>query len=143
MKFYLAAVLALWNLSASCLAADDSAKIKCGDLGRKFAADFKKEYVNAVSLWGNPEFYYSSSLGTCLAYTEITDGALNKDITAVWYYRRITDVYTNKVLSYSRFFVTKKDAAQKPTLVNLGNVGDAVNLLPEAFAARKAELFSP
>ena len=141
MRSFLTLALFMCCISITCFA-DDGTKIKCSELGRKFAADFKKEYVNSISLWGNPEFHYSSTLGTCLAYTEITDGALEKRVTDTWYYRRITDVYTNKVLAYSRFIISKKDQNKKTTLVNLSNVGDAVNLLPEAFAVRKAELFN-
>ena len=141
MKSFITILLVMCGISSLCFA-DDGAKIKCSDLGRKFAAEFKKEYVNSISLWGNPEFHYSSTLGTCLAYTEITDGALEKGVTDTWYYRRITDVYTNKVLAYSRFIISKKDQNKKATLVNLSNVGHAVNLLPEAFAARKEELFN-
>ena len=92
-------------------------------------------------MWGNPEFHYNSTLGTCLVYTEIIDGALNKDINSVWYYRRISDIYSNKVLTYSRYFIYKNDPTKKETLDNLGNVGDAVNLSPERFAVKRAELF--
>lgn len=120
----------------------EDSKIKCTELGHKFSSEFKKEYyVSDISIWGNPEFHYNSALGTCLVYTEVVDGALNKDIDSVWYYRRITDIYSNKVLAYSRYFIDKKDPAKKETLVNLANVGDAVNLSPDRFAVKKVELF--
>jgi hypothetical protein len=119
----------------------ENSKIKCAELGQKFSAEFKKEYVSDISIWGNPEFHYNSALRTCLVYTEVVDGALNKDINSVWYYRRITDIYTNKVLAYSRYFIDKNDPAKKETMVNLANVGDAMNLSPERFAMKKAELF--
>lgn len=141
MKSFLTIVLVMYGISSPCLA-NDGAKIKCSDLGWKFAAEFKKEYANSISLWGNPELHYSSTLGTCLAYTEFIDGALEKGVTGTWYYCRITDVYTNKVLAYSRFIISKKGQNKKATLVNHSNVGDAVNLLPEVFAARKAVLFN-
>src|SRR5256885_13345651 len=119
----------------------ENSKIKCAELGQKFSAEFKKEYVSDVSIWGNPEFHYNSALGTCLVYTEVVDGALNKDINSVWYYRRITDIYSNKVLAYSRYFIDKNDPTKIETLVNLSNVGDAVNLSPERFGVKRAELF--
>ncbi len=119
----------------------ENSKIKCAELGYKFSSEFKKEYVSEISVWGNPEFHYNSSLGTCLVYTEVIDGALNKDINSIWYYRRITDIFSNKVLAYSRYFIEKKDPSKKITLANLANVGDAVNLTPEMFAIKKAELF--
>lgn len=119
----------------------ESSKVQCSELGRKFSSEFKKEYASEISIWGNPEFHYNNALATCLAYTEIVDGALSNDINSVWYYRRITDIYNNKVLTYSRYFISKSDPTKKETLVNLGNVGDAVNLSPAKFAAVKAELF--
>lgn len=141
--FFFVVALSVWSYSAVALAADpEGSKIKCSQLGSKFAAEFKKEYVNEVSLWGNPEFHYSSALATCLAYTEIVDGEAHKDVKDVWYYRRITDIYTNKVLAYSRYFVGKDDPTKKPFLVDLKNVGDAANLLPQDFAAAKDKLFS-
>ena len=76
-----------------------------------------------------------------MVFTKVVDGALNKDINSVWYYRRITDIYSNKVLAYSRYFIDKSDPTKKKTLANLDNVGDAVNLSPERFAVKKAELF--
>jgi hypothetical protein len=137
-------LLIIWLscISATAIAGEsENSKIKCAELGRKFSSEFKKEYVSDISIWGNPEFHYNSALGTCLVYTEVVDGALNKDINSVWYYRRITDIYSNKVLAYSRYFIDKKDQTKKITLVNLANVGEAVNLSPDMFAAKKAELF--
>jgi hypothetical protein len=111
-------------------------------LGQKFSAEFKKEYYNEdISMWGNPDFHYNSTLRTCLVYTEVVDGALNKEINATWYYRRITDIYSNKVLAYSRYLIFKNYPTRKEALVNLANVGDVVNLLPDKFATVKAELF--
>ncbi len=129
-------------LSATAVAGElESSKIKCSELGRKFSTEFKKEYTSDISIWGNPEFHYNSTLGACLVYTEVVDGALNKDINSVWYYRRITDIYSNKVLAYSRYLIHKNDLTKKETLVNLDNVGDAVNLSPDKFSTVKAELF--
>lgn len=129
-------------LSATAIAGEpESSKIQCSELGRKFLTEFKKEYASEISIWGNPEFHYNNVLATCLAYTEVVDGALSKNSNSAWYYRRITDIYSNKVLAYSRYFIAKNDPTKKETLVNLGNVGDAVNLSPAKFAEAKAELF--
>ena len=76
-----------------------------------------------------------------MVYTEVIDGALDKQINATWYYRRVTDIYSNKVLTYSRYFVRKDDPTQKEVLVNLGNVGSAVNVSSAEFARAKMELF--
>ena len=134
-------IASLSCLSATVVAAEqENSKIKCGELGRKFSAEFKKEYASDISIWGNPEFFYNNALGTCLVYTEVTDGELDKKIKSIWYYRRITDIYSNKVLAYSRYFINKNDPIKKETLVDLRNVGDAVNLSPEKFAAAKAML---
>jgi hypothetical protein len=127
--------------ATACADKSESSKIKCAELGQKFSAEFKKDYVSDISIWGNPEFHYNSALGTCLVYTEVVDGTLNKDISSVWYYRRITDIYSNKVLAYSRYFIDKSDLTKKKTPANLDNVGDAVNLSSERFAVKKAELF--
>jgi len=135
-------IIWLFCISATAFAGEsENSKIKCAELGQKFSAEFKKEYVSDISIWGNPEFHYNSALGTCLVYTEVVDGALNKDINSVWYYRRITDIYSNKVLAYSRYFIDKNDPIKKENLVNLTNVGDAVNFSPDMFAVKKAELF--
>lgn len=120
----------------------ETSQIKCSEMGTKFSSRFKKEYTSVDSLWGNPEFHYSKASSTCLVYTEVTDGGLQKESNAVWYYRRVTDVYSNKVLAYSRYFVEKRDPTRKEILVNLGNVGGASNLSPTEFAKVKAELFS-
>ena len=141
MKLFFAAALLFLCSTAQAADTDDS-KIKCSQFGTKFATEFKKEYVNAVSMWGNPEFYYSPSLGTCLVYTEIADGEINKEMKDTWYYRRVTDIYTNKVLAYARYFIGKNDPDKKPVMVDLKNVGDAPNLRPEVFAQTKAKLFS-
>ena len=135
--------LVIWFSCASVTAfagESESSKIKCSELGQKFSTAFKKEYASDISIWGNPEFHYSSALVTCLVYTEVVDGALNIGINSIWYYRRSTDIYSNKVLAYSRYFIDKSDPTKKETLVNLGNVGDTVNISPEKFAAKKAEL---
>lgn len=129
-------------LSAAAVAGEpESQKIKCSELGRKFSAEFKKEYASDISIWGNPEFFYNSALGTCLVYTEVADGELDKNIKSTWYYRRITDIYSNKVLAYSRYVIDKSDPTKKETLVNLRNVGNIVNLSPDKFSAAKAKLF--
>ncbi|MEP6998811.1 MAG: hypothetical protein ABI900_14250 [Betaproteobacteria bacterium] len=128
--------------SAAFAAESDTLKIKCGEMGTKFAAQFKKEYTSEISIWGNPEFHYSTGMNTCLVYTEVIDGALDKQINAIWSYRRVTDIYSNKVLTYSRYFVRKDDPTQKEGLVNLGNVGAAVNISPAEFARAKMELFN-
>lgn len=139
-----AILLIIW---ISCVSAtafggeSEDSKIRCTELGRKFSSEFKKEYVSDISIWENPEFHYNTALGTCLVYTEVVDGALHKDIHYVWYYLRITDIYSNKVLAYSRYLIDKKDPEKEGTLINLANVGDAVNLSPDRFAAKKAELF--
>ena len=119
-----------------------NAKIKCGEEGRTFSADFKKEYVREDTHWGNPEFHYNSTLETCLVFTEVVDGLFDKDAASIWYYRRVTDIYSNKVLAYSRYFISRNDQTKKETLVNLGNVGAAVNLSPARFGAIKEKLFS-
>src|SRR5438105_4100385 len=95
-----------------------SSKIKCSELGRKFSTEFKKEYASEVSIWENPEFHYSSASGRCMVYTEVVDGLLDKGITSVWYYRRITDIYSNEVLAYSRYFIRKNDPSKKEMLVD-------------------------
>jgi hypothetical protein len=139
-----ASILIIWLSSISITAfagALENPKIRCSELGYKFSSEFKREYVSEFSVWGNPEFHYNKSLDTCLVYTEVIDGALNKDINSIWYYHRITDIPSNKVLAYSRYFIDKKDPSKKVTLVNLANVGDAVNLTPDMFAIKKAELF--
>jgi hypothetical protein len=129
-------------LSATVIAAEpEYSKIKCMELGRKFSAEFKREYASDISIWGNPEFFYSSTLGTCLVFTEVIDGEMDKTIKSIWYYRRITDIYSNRVLAYSRYVIDKSDPTRKETLVNLRNVGDTMNLSPETFAAAKAKLF--
>jgi hypothetical protein len=93
-------------------------------------------------MWGNPEFHYNNALGTCLVYTEVVDGLWDREINSVFYLHRITDIYSNKVLAYSRYFVNKRDQIKKEILMpNLVNVGDAVNLSPDRFAVVKAELF--
>jgi hypothetical protein len=120
----------------------EGAKIKCSEVGRAFSADFKKEYVREDTHWGNPEFHYSSALETCLVLTEVVDGLFDKDANSVWYYRRVTDIYSNKVLAYSRYFISKNDQTKKETLVSLGNVGAAVNLSSASFFAAKEKLFS-
>ena len=117
------------------------AKIKCSEAGRAFLADFKKEYVREDTLWRNPEFHYNSALETCLVFTEVVDGLFDKDATSVWYYRRVTDIYSNRVLAYSRYFISKNDPTKRETLVNLGNVGAAVNLSSAGFVATKEKLF--
>ena len=135
--------LVIWFSCASVTAfagESESSKIKCSELGQKFSTSFKTEYTSDFSIWGNPEFHYSSAVGTCLVYTEVVDRALNKGINSIWYRRRITEIYSNKVLAYSRYFIDKSDPIKKETLVNLGNIGDAVNLSPEKFAVKKAEL---
>ena len=130
-------------LASTAPAADlEASRIKCSESGTKFAMQFKKTYASQISIFGNPEFHYSKALSTCLVYTELIDGALDKSITAVWYYRRVTDVYSNKVLAYSRYFVSKNDSAKKETMVNLANVGDAVNLGSTEFASAKASMFN-
>ncbi|MDO8347884.1 MAG: hypothetical protein Q7S85_08300 [Rugosibacter sp.] len=128
-----------WFSAAAIAASPESTNIRCSESGRKFSAEFKKENTSEISIYGNPEFHYNGTLATCLVYTEVVDGA--PDINSVWYSRRITDIYSNKVLAYSRYFITKSDPAKKVTLVNLGNVGDVVNMLPAEFAATRAELF--
>jgi len=140
--FALLVITASWFSGLGYAGEPESSRAKCSELGRKFSADFKKEYVTDFSLWENPEFHYSPALATCLVYTGIVDGQFQKAVNDIWYYRRITDIYTNKVLAYSRYFIGKKDSAKKPVLVNLGNVGDAANLPPEKFAATKTKLFS-
>lgn len=138
--YYVAAWLS-WFSAAAIAASPESTNIQCSESGRKFSAEFKRENTSEISTYGNPEFHYNGTLATCLAYTEVVDGALDKDINSVWYSRRITDIYSNKVLAYSRYFITKSDPAKKVTQVNLGNVGDVVNMLPAEFAATRAELF--
>ena len=140
-RLLVAACAVVFCLTA--FAADiEISKVRCSELGAQFAARFKSEYASAVSVWGNPEFHYNNSLSTCLAYTEIVDGALNKEIDAVWYYRRITDLYSNKVLAYSRYLVSKNDSQKRETMVSLGNVGGAQNSSSSEFAATKARLFN-
>ena len=116
--------------------------MKCSQEGRTFSADFKKEYVREDTHWGNPEFHYNSALETCLVFTEVVDGLFDKDATSIWYYRRVTDIYSNKVLAYSRYFISRNGPTKKETLVNLGNVGAAVNLSSDRFVAIKEKLFS-
>lgn len=134
----------LYCFSATAVAGEpENSKIKCSELGRKFSTEFKKEYASDnISMWGNPEFHFNRVLAACLVYTEVVDGEMSKDIDSIWYYRRITDIYSNKVLAYSRYFINKNDPTKKEILVNLSNVGDAVNLTPSKFATAKAELFS-
>lgn len=78
--------------SAAFAAESDTSKIKCSEMGTKFAAQFKKQYTSEISIWGNPEFHYSTRMNTCLVYTEVISGALDKQINATWYYRRVTDI---------------------------------------------------
>lgn len=134
----------LYCFSATAVAGEpDDSKIKCSKFGRKFTDEFKSEYYHSdISMWGNPEFHYNKALKSCLVYTEIIDGELNKEVDYIWYYRRITDVYTNRVVAYSRYFVVKNESNKKETMVNLGNVGDAVNLPSSKFIAEKVNLFS-
>lgn len=119
----------------------EDSRVRCGEMGQQFSDRFKKEYVSDSTHWENPEFHYSKALGTCLVYTEVIDGMFSKEI-AIWYYRRVTDVYSNKVLAYSRYLVNRNDPAKKEKLVDLSNVGDAMNLSSEKFAEAKRRLFS-
>jgi len=120
----------------------EDSRVRCGKMGQQFSDRFKKEYVTDSTHWGNPEFHYSEPLGTCLVYTEVIEGMFNSKESAIWYYRRITDVYSNTVLAYSRYIVYGDDPAKKEKLVNLNNVGDAVNFPSEKFTATKRNLFS-
>ena len=137
-------IAGLYFLASTAVAGEpNDSKIKCSEFGRKFTNEFKKDYYNSdISMWGNPEFHYNNALKTCLVYTEIIDGKLNKEIDSIWFYRRITDVYSNRVVAYSRYFIDKNEPNKKETLVNLGNVGDADNLPPSKFTSAKANLFS-
>lgn len=139
-----ALLLVIWLscMPATVIASESEiSRIKCAELGRTFSSEFKREYVSDISIWGNPEFHYNNVLGTCLVYTEVVDGALHKDIHSVWYNLRITDIYSNKVIAYSRYFIDKNDHTRKVTRVNLTNVGDVVNLSPDHFMMVKSELF--
>lgn len=137
-------IASLGLLSSIASATDlEVSKIRCSEAGANFAAKFKSQHDTDVSVWGNPEFHYSVPLSTCLVYTEVIDGSLHKEINALWYYRRITDVYSNKVLAYSRYLVKKDDPTKKETLVNLMNVGGATNLIRTEFDVTKADLFKP
>jgi hypothetical protein len=118
----------------------ETSNIKCSEAGANFSRLFKKEYSSEISMWGNPEFYYSKRLATCLVYTEVIDGLFDKEINAVWYYRRITDIYSNKVLAYSRYRVAKNDLTKKEIMVNLSNVSDAANLTSKEFDTTKNTL---
>lgn len=135
-------IASLGLLSSIASAADlEVSKIRCSEAGANFAAKFKAQHDTDVSVWGTPEFHYSVPLSTCLVYTEVIDGSLHNEVNAVWYYRRITDVYSNKVLAYSRYLVKKDDPTKNETLVNLMNLGGATNLMPMEFNATKADLF--
>jgi hypothetical protein len=122
----------------------DASKIKCAEIGAKFAASFKETYASdtSFSIWGNPEYHYSERLHTCLVYTEVIDGAFVKGVNATWYYRRITDIYSNKVLAYSRYLIRKDDAENMEVQASLINVGDAINLSSADFKNAKTRLFN-
>jgi hypothetical protein len=115
--------------------------IQCSELGRKFSVEFKKEYMSEFSIWVNPEFYYNNAMATCLVYNEVVDGKFSEGMNDIWYHRRITDIYSNKVIAYQRSAIKKTDPTKNEIPIDLSNVGDTVNLSRAKFDQAKMELF--
>jgi hypothetical protein len=87
-------------VSATAFATDlNISKAKCSQSGDKFAIQFKREFSSELSIFGNPEFHYSKVLDMCVVFTEIIDGTFDTCIETLCDYRRVTDVYSNNVLS--------------------------------------------
>jgi hypothetical protein len=126
-------------------AAESDDQIRCSNEGRKFAKEWNKEHQapNALfhdALVDNAEFHFSRTLKTCLVFTAVTEGELEKASTGIWRYKRITDIYSNRVLVYTRYMTDKK--TKKDYYVPLKNVGDAKLLTESDFNDTKATYFS-
>lgn len=137
----------LFSLLAICSvvqAAESDEQIKCSNEGRKFAKEWKAENKSGAffrdTLVGNAEFHFSRSLKTCLVYTDVTEGELEKDSTGIWHQKRITDIFSNRVLVYTRFVIDKK--TKKESYIPLKVVGDAKLVNDSDFTDIKAMYFS-
>ena len=127
---------AIWPTSAKADDRDD--QIRCVKEGRIFAKDFKQEWANPITpISDNPEFHFNKKLQTCLAFTGVFSIKQN-DAPNVWRLQAITDVYSNKILIYTR---SMTDDAGKVVYVELKNAGDAFILNYEDFSKEKETLF--
>lgn len=138
-------LFSLLVICAVAYATDSDDQIRCSNEGRKFANEWKKERQNQNGLFrdaivDNAKFHFSRALKTCLVYIAVTEGELEKDSPAIWYQRRITDIYSNRVLVYARYMTDKK--TKKDYYVPLKNVGDARLVTNNDFDDIKTKYFS-
>ena len=137
-------LLALLVTCSVAKAAETDEQIKCSHEGRKFAKEWKTEWgpkdVTENIIVGNAEFHFSGLLKTCLAYTEVTEGESDKELSAIWHQKRITDIFSNRVIVYTRFMIDKK--SKKEFYMPLKVVGDAKLVNNSDFADIKTMYFS-
>jgi len=143
-------LIALLIVAAAASATESEDQIRCSSEGRTFAKAWKIEHEAgnrdpANALFGDAvvdgaEFHFSRSLETCLAYTAVTQGEVDRNSPEIWRERRITDVYANRVLVYTRYMTDKK--TKEEFHVPLKDIGDARQVTDSEFAHIKAEYFS-
>jgi hypothetical protein len=138
------ALITLLVICAVAHAAEGDDQIRCSNEGGKFAKQWKTEYADKNTLFphavvDNAEFHFSKRLKTCLVYTAVTEGEFEVS-PGIWHHKRITDIYSNRVLVYTRFMTDKK--TKKEYYVPLENVGDAKFVNDSDFADIRAKYFN-
>jgi hypothetical protein len=118
---------------------DRDDQIQCAKEGRIFAKQFNEEYTNFITpIAENPEFHFSKKMNTCLALTGVF-GIKEEGVKGTFSLRMITDVYSNKILVYTRKMTDTETG--KDYYIDLKNVGDAELLNSDDFARAKDVLF--
>src|SRR4051794_19459297 len=98
------AIFASLTIYATHAIADDrEEQIRCVREGRIFAKGFEQRWANFMTpASDNPEFHFNKNLQTCLAFTGVLS-VKTKERPEVWRFQAITDIYSNKILIYTRY----------------------------------------